>query len=195
MLEIVLATNNQNKINEYKKILKDLPIKLYSLSDLKIDNDPEETGKTFKENSLIKAKSLQNCTKKIILSDDSGIVIDALGDEFPGIYSKRYALSLGGFEKCNSFLTLNYANSPAKFTCCICVLNLTDDPLYFIGECKGKITNYVTKNNGFGYDPIFLPDGYNKTYGELTSEEKNNISHRKRAILKMIDYLKENNYI
>ncbi len=195
MLEILVATNNLGKLKEYKEILSQFDIKLFSLNDINIKSEPIEDGKSFKENAFIKANDILGKTNKIILADDSGIIIDALGKNYPGIYSKRYAMEFGGHDKCNEYLSKNYLSSKARFICVLCILNLKDEPLYFEGKCEGNITNISNTNNGFGYDPIFKPNGYNKTFGELTSEIKNKISHRAKATLSFVEYLKQNNII
>lgn len=195
MFEILVATNNDHKLDEYKELFKGYDVALYSLKDFHIVDDPIEDGNSYEENSLIKAKSVQNSTEMVILADDSGIEIDALGENLPGIFSKRYAESHGGSKKYNEFLSKNHYGSEAHFTCCIVLLNLKDEPLYFIGKCYGEISKEVTANNGFGYDPIFIPKGFNKTFGELTKDEKNKISHRANATNKLIEYLKNENLI
>lgn len=196
MIEILLATNNKHKIKEYRAILTNYPIRLFSLTDLNITDDPVEDGDSYKENALIKAREISKYSNMIILADDSGIEIEPLGKNFPGIYSKRYADKLGGFDKCNNYLVKTIPNSRASFHCTIALLNLESNPLIFEGVINGRIAHEVPNNkNGFGYDPIFKPDDLNVTYDEISNEEKNKISHRKRAVDNMIEYLKSHKYI
>lgn len=196
-LKIVISSNNQHKIKEYKEIFNDYPnIEIMSLNDANINVDPEENGKTFKENSLIKAKAVAELTNNLVIADDSGLEIDAL-DGFPGIYSSRFMSDHTYEEKFLAiFDMLNDKNNRnAQFHCVITLMNLTSEPLFFEGIVRGKIATISNGSNGFGYDPIFIPNGYTKSFADLEEDEKNAISHRGIASKNLLDYLKEHNYI
>lgn len=192
-MEIVIATNNEDKVKEYKEILKELNAKIYSLKELNINDDPEETGTTFSENSLIKAKAISKYTDKIIIADDSGLVIDALPDLL-GVFSKRFMGANATYYQKNTEVIrlLEGKERTARFICCLTVLNLTDEPLQFTGICEGSIGYEIKGENGFGFDPIFIPLNYKMSISEVSDEEKNRISHRGLACQKFINYLKEN---
>ena len=194
-MEIVIATSNDHKAKEYQEMVRGLNIKFLSLNDINFHNEIVENGKTFEENSLIKALAIKDYTTLPIIADDSGIEIEALGEHFPGIYTHRYAINNGGQEKTNEMLVKTCPNSKAMFTCVITLVNLIEKPLVFKGEFKGKISDKIVTGNGFGYDPIFIPDGFNEPVSTLKDEEKNAISHRGIAFNKLISYLKSNNLI
>ena len=194
-MEIVIATSNDHKVKEYQEMVKGLNIKFLSLNDINFHNEIIENGKTFEENSLIKALAIKDYTTLPIIADDSGIEIEALGEHFPGIYTHRYAINNGGQEKTNEMLVKTCPNSKAMFTCVITLVNLIEKPLVFKGEFKGRISDKIVTGNGFGYDPIFIPDGLNEPVSTLKDEEKNAISHRGIAFNKLINYLKSNNLI
>ena len=189
-MDVVIATNNKDKVKEYKKILKDFDINLLTLSDLNIQCDPEETGLSFKENALIKAKEIAKFTNKVVLADDSGLVVDAYPDLL-GIYSHRF-LENEPYTIKNAALIdmLKDKVKTARYVCVIALLNYNNEDLFFEGICEGYISDVAKGNNGFGYDPIFIPVGYNKTMGEISSEEKHKISHRGIASVKLVEYLK-----
>lgn len=196
-LIIVISSNNAHKIKEYKEIFAEYPnVEIYSLQDMGIDVDPEENGKTFKDNSLIKANAVASQTKEVVIADDSGLEIDAL-DGFPGIYSSRF---MEGEPYVNKFVTLfemlkDKDSRGAQFHCVITVLNLEHEPLFFEGIVRGEIATEANGQNGFGYDPIFVPKNFNKSFADLSDEEKNAISHRGVASKKLLDYLTKNKYI
>lgn len=193
-MEIVIASTNNHKIEEYREMVKGYNIKFLSLNDINFKDEIVENGKTFKENSLIKAKAIASKTSLDILSDDSGIIIEQLGNNLPGIYSHRYALENGGQVNLNKMLVKNVAGSKAYFICVLTFIH--QGKVYqFEGKFNGKIANYVSSEQGFGYDPIFIPDGYNLTVGELDSKIKNAISHRSIAFNKFLNFLKENNLL
>lgn len=193
-MEIVIASTNNHKIEEYREMVKGYNIKFLSLNDINFKDEIVENGKTFKENSLIKAKAIASKTSLDILSDDSGIIIEQLGNNLPGIYSHRYALENGGQVNLNKMLVKNVAGSKAYFICVLTFIH--QGKVYqFEGKFNGKIANYVSSEQGFGYDPIFIPDGYNITVGELDSKIKNAISHRSIAFNKFLNFLKENNLL
>ena len=194
-MEIVIATSNDHKVKEYQEMVRGLNIKFFSLNDINFHNEIIENGKTFEENSLIKALAIKDYTTLPIIADDSGIEIEALGEHFPGIYTHRYAINNGGQEKTNKMLVKTCPNSKAIFTCVITLVNLIEKPLVFKGEFKGKISDKIVTGNGFGYDPIFIPDGLNEPVSTLKDEEKNAISHRGIAFNKLINYLKSSNLI
>lgn len=195
-LEICVATNNDHKIGELKAIFKDYNIKLYSLKDLNIVVDPEENGKTYAENAFIKASEVSKYTKLPVLSDDSGIEIDALGEHLPGIYSHRFAVEHGGQLKTNTLIVENHSGSKAHFTAHFVLLNLEpNERLDFEGIVNGKIADKINGEGGFGYDPIFIPEGYNCTIAAISADEKNHISHRYRAAINMLNYLIEKKYL
>ncbi len=194
MFEFLLATNNQHKLKEFREIFKEYDVRIYSLKDLNIDIDPDETGKTFFDNALIKCEACKKFTNLPIIADDSGIEIEELGEHFPGIYSHRYMEEMGGQEKCINYLVEYHLGSKAKFHCSIVLINIEDKPLEFVGEVNGTISKIVA-NDDFGYDPVFKVDGINKTYAELDPIEKDKLSHRYLASIKLLNYLKENNYI
>lgn len=198
MKKILIATNNQGKIKEFKELFKNFEnIKLFSLVDFEKIEEPEETGKTFKENSLQKAKYYAEKLKISAVADDSGLSINAL-DGFPGIYSGRFN---NGEKKDFSFainaidLLLKYKNIKdysASFFCCISYYDFDEKSSNsFLGEIKGKLRFPSKGNNGFGYDPIFVPEGYDKSFAEFSMEEKNSISHRAKALDKFMLWFKE----
>ena len=190
MKQLLLASNNKFKLKEFKEIFKPYEIEILSPKDLDIVFDANETGKTYYQNALIKAKELRKYSNLDIISDDSGIEIEALGKNFPGINSHRYMLSMGGQEKTNMFLAKNYFGTKAKFVCTIVLLK--DNKVFkFKGQISGIINDKV-KEDPFGYDPIFKIKKYNKTFAELDSKTKNTISHRYRASIKLINFLKNN---
>lgn len=193
--EFILATTNEHKVKEFQEIFKPYNIIVKSLKDENITVEVEENGETFKENALIKAQAISKLTNKIIISDDSGIIIEKTGNNMPGVYSHRFQDSHGGVKETNEFIIKNYAKSPAFYTCSICVLNLEEEPLSFEGYMYGTINDKIKGTNGFGYDPIFIPKGYDKTLGELDESIKNSISHRDNAINLFLNYLKNNNLI
>lgn len=195
MLKIVVATNNIHKIQELRAMLSNSVI-LYSLKDVGIKVDPIENGKTYAENAFIKANEVAKYTSLPVLSDDSGIEIEKLGDHFPGIYSHRYAMDNGGQEKLNAQLVKTCCHSKAVFTSHFVLLNLKPGQrLDFTGYMYGKINDKVEGTNGFGYDPIFVPDGYSCSVSLLSPEEKNKISHRYNAAKELLTYLRVNNYL
>lgn len=195
-LELVLSSNNSHKLKEFKEIFAPYKnVKIYSLKDLDININPDEIGKTFKENSYIKAVAIKPYTDKIIISDDSGLEIDALNG-FPGINSSRF-MKYESYENKFKEIFKMLENKPrnAQFHCVITLLNLKQEPLYFEGIVRGHISNTTQGTEGFGYDPIFIPDGHTLSFSELGQEEKNHLSHRAIAAQKLIDYLIENKYI
>tara|TARA_B100000945_G_C20360228_1_gene586765 strand:+ start:401 stop:979 length:579 start_codon:yes stop_codon:yes gene_type:complete len=189
MKEIVFATNNHNKFNEIKFIFPK-NIKLLSLKDLNINEKIEENGKTLEDNAKIKSDYIYDKYSLFCFSDDSGLMIDYLNGE-PGIYSSEYAgfpsNDLNNMRKVLNKLK-NINNRMANFKTIIS-LNLGLKNLIFTGELQGSISNSIRGDNGFGYDPIFIPKGYNLTLGELSFKKKNTISHRNLAIKKLINYL------
>lgn len=191
--EIVVATSNKHKMSEYRALIKGLPITLYSLSDLGITSNVIEDGSTYKANALLKAEAIKKYTTLPILSDDSGLEISFLGEHFPGLYTSRYAASCGGQTKTNEFLSkeaIKYPANKAIFYCTIVLLNIEDNPLVFEGQVEGKISSKIEGENGFGYDPIFIGDKFDKSFGALSEEIKNANSHRAKAFKKFITYLK-----
>lgn len=192
-MDIVIATNNKNKLREYKEILSELDVNILSLEDLNINVEVNENGNTFAENSLIKALEIKKYTDKVIIADDSGLTLEDLPDLL-GIHSKRFLGENTSYIEKNTRILemLNGKNRNAYFTCVITVLNLSADILQFSGICPGKIANEIKGINGFGYDPIFIPDGYDKTISELSETIKNKISHRGKACLKLKEYLLKN---
>jgi len=189
--EIVAATNNEHKLIEIRAILEPHNIHVYSLKDLNIHVEVDEDGKTYKENAIKKANEIAKYTSLPVMSDDSGIEIEAL-DNAPGIYSARYAESLGGYP--NAFKLIEQAckeknNYKALFNCDIALVNVESEPLIFEGRVPGTISKDIAGSNGFGFDPVFISDEVGKTNASLSFEEKNVYSARSKALHKLIDYL------
>ena len=193
-LEIVIATNNPNKVEEYRQMFASISnIKLFSLKDENIHIEIEENGKTFKENSLIKAETISKFTNKFVLADDSGLEIEAL-DNFPGIYSARFMEGKPYKEKWAAIFEMlkNKENKNAQFHCAITFITPTKEKYVFEGIEKGYITEKIEGENGFGYDPIFFSNSLNKTFGNATEEEKNAVSHRGKAFSQLLEFIKNN---
>ncbi|WP_188206343.1 XTP/dITP diphosphatase [Alkalibacillus aidingensis] len=195
MNNIYIATTNQGKVKEFKQILADLSIEVESLLDQFPDmDDVEETGKTFKENAILKAETYSSRYQVPVIADDSGLEVTALDGE-PGIYSARYAGEAKNdsknLEKVLAKLEEKQAtNREAAFVCVMAFANPGHDTLTTEGRCEGSITTQPQGDQGFGYDPIFQPKGYESTLAELGPEVKNEISHRRQAINKMVEQLK-----
>ena len=184
MRRLVLSTGNKNKVYEIKEILKDLPMEVLSkdeagLSDVEVIED----GDTLEYNSLKKARALKELTPYMVMADDSGLFVDALGGA-PGVYSSRYG-GEDGNDKLNNETLLRNLNGKARTAAFHSVIALIDEKgkEYFVeGICKGSLLEEERGSNGFGYDPLFVPEGYDKSFAQLPYEVKNSISHRRRAI-------------
>ena len=185
--KILIGTNNIGKLKEIRDLLpKNLEI--YSTSDFKIKS-PAENGKTFKENSLIKARYFSKKTKMICLSDDSGLEIDALEGK-PGIYSARWGGKKGDFKKAMNrvFKELDKKDKnwkrkkiKARFICALTVYQSSKKIISSVGKIEGCISPIIKGKNGFGYDPIFIPTGKKITFGEMKAYQKHKIDHRFKA--------------
>lgn len=189
---LIVATNNKHKAQEIKDMLNGLEFEVLSLMDIGIDIDVEESGSTYAENALIKAMALRNLTDGWILADDSGLEIDAL-DRAPGIYSARYLGEDTPYMIKNSMILDKLEvidDRSARFVCSIALV--FEDGSYWItvNKCEGSISDSIQGINGFGYDPIFIPQGYSQTFGVLPVEIKNSISHRAKALQAVVQYCK-----
>ena len=192
MKELILASNNAHKVEEIKSILDDY--KILTLKDIGYYEDIIEDGNTFEENALIKARTIAEYSGKAAIADDSGLSV-ALLDGRPGVYSARYSKEQTDEKNIEKvLLELNGEKSEAKFVSVIALVRPDGSEITFRGECHGEIIFEKRGNNGFGYDPIFYVPSLEKTFAELTPEQKNSISHRKESLEKFSKYLKEENY-
>jgi XTP/dITP diphosphohydrolase len=189
MKEIVFATNNKHKLDEVRKIA-DTKLKILSLSDINCHEEIEETGTTLEANALIKAKYVKDHYGYDCFADDTGLEVEAL-DGMPGVYSSRYAgEACRPADNMNKLLTVlnNIENRKARFRTVIALI-LNNEEHYFEGIINGEITSEEKGNAGFGYDPIFQPEGYSQTFAELGDDIKNSISHRALATEKLMKFL------
>lgn len=193
-MEILIATHNLHKKEEIQQILGTDYI-VTSLSDYGFNDEIVEDGKTFEENAFIKAKYCFEKTGKASVGDDSGLVVEAL-DGRPGIFSARYAGN-HNFEKNIEKVLSEMKDEPNRRAYFITVLCFKDNDgeHYFEGRVYGNLTKEVFGKDGFGYDPIFIPDDYNMTFAEMLPEEKNKISHRSEALKKFLEFLGSRNAI
>ena len=191
--EIVLATNNKHKLQEVRAYLAPHKMVVYGLNDLNLrPEEVEENGKNYFENALLKAKAVAKLTDLPIIADDSGLEIEALDNE-PGLHSARYAESLGGHANAIQEILKRLKdkdNRNARFVCDIVLVNDGDKPLLFEGIAPGYIADAPIGENGFGYDPIFHSIEANKRFSILTQEEKSKVSHRGKALRKLLTYLR-----
>jgi len=194
--QLLVATNNGGKIRELKELFADLPFSLRSLSEFPEVTEVEETGATFTENAVLKAYGYALQTKLRALADDSGLEVEALGNA-PGVFSARYAGENTGYaEKIEKLLfELGETQDKKRRARFVCVMAIADETgkikFKADGICNGIIAVTASGNNGFGYDPIFIPDGFAQTLGELSAETKQKISHRAQAAKKIIRYLRD----
>jgi len=180
----VLATANPGKINEMREILSEFDINVATRKELGIDMEVEETGSTFIENAMLKAAAICKAADLPAIADDSGLVIDAL-DGQPGLYSSTFGgEELNNEQRVTYLLKLmeNMEHRSAKFVCTIVCAFPDGSILSARGECNGSILTEPRGKGGFGYDPVFLPQGYDKSMAELPADEKNRISHRGLAL-------------
>ena len=185
MRSLLLATTNRHKIEEYRAIFADLPFQLLSLSDISLDMDVEETGTTFQQNAELKALAYAHASGMLVLADDSGIEIDALGGQ-PGIYSARFlGPNVSYAERFRVILErlqgLPIAQRTARFRCVITIAEPSEVHRSVEGTVEGIIADAPRGEHGFGYDPLFLVPEYGKTMAEMQPELKHRISHRGRA--------------
>lgn len=196
MKEIIVATKNVGKAAEFKQILQPFGLKVKTLLDItKVLPDVEETGTTFTENARLKAEEIAMIVKKPVIADDSGLAIDYLNGS-PGVYSARYAGEptddVKNYEKV--LFEMEQASPEERTARFICVLAFAvpgKPTIFKEGSCEGTITTTPIGTNGFGYDPIFIPNGYTKTMAQLVQTEKNKISHRYHALLAFQTWLQE----
>lgn len=191
-MKFLIASNNAHKIKELNEILNALGVETVKPKDLGICCEVEETGTTFEENSMLKAKNGYALSGLPTIADDSGLAVDAL-DGRPGIYSARYAgedaTDAQKIEKLLGELK-GVTNRSAKFVSAV-AFYCEDESFTVLGECKGSIANEPKGENGFGYDPVFVPENYTESYAQISSEEKNRISHRARALIKFKERITE----
>ena len=189
-MRLIIASNNQNKIREIKKILQNKVEEVISLKDAGIFVDVEETGKTFQENALLKATAIRNLLKDksfAVLADDSGLEVEALNGA-PGIFSARFAgENKNDSDNRKKLLTLlkNQKNRKARFVCALVLINENDGKISVTATSDGEITEKETGGNGFGYDSLFYSYDLKKTFAEASDDEKNSVSHRARALLQL----------
>ena len=183
-MRFVLATHNPGKLREMGEILKDFGIEVVSPRDLGLTVDVEETGTTFAENAMLKAKAICKAANLPAIADDSGLCVDALNGA-PGVYSARYG-GEGLDDKGRYMLLLSSLRGAptraAHFACAVACAFPNGDTLTAEGRCDGSIAYAPLGEGGFGYDPVFLLPGTGKTFGQLTQEEKSAVSHRGRAL-------------
>lgn len=190
---LVFASHNKGKILEIEQMLKPLGIAVKSALDMDLP-DIEETGTTFAQNALLKAQAIAKITGLPCIADDSGLCVDALNGA-PGIYSARYAPNRD-FNQAMDKLLMQMEQSPNKsrkahFSCVIALVLANGTHVSFEGRIDGKILERKSGNSGFGYDPLFSPDGYECSFADMSQAQKNAISHRGRAIKKLEEYLKK----
>ena len=198
-MKIVLASKNKHKLVEISQITEKFGFELVLQSELGVDIDVEETGTTFEENSLIKARAVMEATGLPALADDSGIAVDALNGE-PGVYSARYGFdeSLDDWGRM-MLLLKNTEHVPdgqrqAKFVCVISFVTPEGKIIQARGEIHGELTRQPRGENGFGYDPIFYYPPFGQTTAEIPAEQKNAVSHRGNALRIFYEKLKEEGY-
>lgn len=203
-MEILIATGNPGKIREIKEALRGIPIGLRYLREFRKISPLEESGKTYEENAILKAVSYSKQNGICALADDSGLEVDVLGG-LPGVRSARYGGEGASDQKRTENLLMALTEAPgqkrtARFICCMALAGLAakealagnDEPAVIHvceSKCEGLIGETPRGNNGFGYDPVFIPMGYNLTFGELSSTVKNVISHRAQALAAMREFL------
>lgn len=193
-MKIVVATRNRKKLEELQRLMKDIKIELLSLDDFPHVPEVIEDGKTFEENAIKKAIFIAKATGLPAIADDSGLVVDAL-EGAPGIYSARYAGEPSDDRKNIEKLLRDMATFPdhkrqAHFICVIALATPKGEVKTFTGSVDGIITKEPRGEGGFGYDPVFEPEGLNRTFAEISREEKDSMSHRMRAIKLLKEYLK-----
>ena len=192
----MIATLNEGKITELKDLLSELPIELLSLRDFPNVSEARETGSTFGENAVLKARCYARQTGIMSLADDSGLEVAALRGA-PGVFSARYAGENASdearIEKLLREINLSGSeNRSARFVCSVAIADKNGSVISSVEEyCEGAIAFEPRGTNGFGYDPVFIPSGFDKTFGELSAPVKQKISHRARALTKIIRYLRD----
>ncbi len=199
MLKLIVATRNRGKLAEIRSILADLPYSILEMGEVEFYNEVEETGDTFLENSLIKAKTIARLTGYFTIADDSGLEVAFLGGK-PGVHSARYAGPQSTDEENYEKLLRELTGVPrekrrAAFRCVMVLAAPSGRWVASVGSCHGEIASQPRGNYGFGYDPVFFVPDFNRTMAEIPPEEKNRISHRARALAKMKtlidDFIKE----
>ncbi len=194
-MRVILASNNKNKLREMAQILMPFGMEVISQRDAGADFEVEESGTAFRENAEIKAAAVYERLNMPVIADDSGLVVDALGGA-PGVYSHRYAGENASDKERSLKILKELEDVPgnkrtARFICEICYIDENGERNFFTGICEGTIGREERGENGFGYDPIFCYG--NKTFAEMTDDEKNKISHRGKALRLFSEYLKEKN--
>lgn len=190
-MELIIASNNQGKIREYRDIFEPFGFQVYSQSEKNIDLEVEETGTTFEENAVLKAQAVYDLTHCWVLSDDSGLEVEALNGE-PGIYSARYKGLDTEHERRMAVLNglKDKENRNARFICCICLIDDTGARHLFKGIWNGTIAEEEAGTNGFGYDPIFISeDSDGRTTASYPITFKETYSHRAKAVRQLMEYL------
>lgn len=191
-MKLLFATQNRHKQHEIAQLLTDptievlFPDRIESIRDLDVD----ETGSSFEENALLKASQFSDKTGLLTVAEDSGLEVQALNGQ-PGIYSKRYAP--GSDTDRNQKLLLELAEAEdrsARFVATLCLYQPAENEhIFFEGVVTGRIAHQLQGDQGFGYDPVFIPDGYDQSFAELGQDVKNSLSHRRRALIKLHTYL------
>ena len=191
MKDILFFSHNQKKIIEVKQIFKNSKIKFYDLNSLEKIKEPEETGNTFASNAKIKSKYGQKLFNIPCFADDSGFCVEALKNN-PGVKSKRFLKKFSNNKKAFEYIISNVIkkkNNKAFFVTAISLTLKENHHITFLGKINGTVSLRPKGTNGFGYDPIFIPENHTKTFAEISLEEKNVISHRKIAITKLKSFL------
>lgn len=195
MNRLVAATGNKGKLNEIKCILKDFDLEVVSMYNAGVKNAIKETGRTFKENALLKAETVFEITGEMVMADDSGLEVDYLNGA-PGVYSARFAGEGATDEENNSKLLkllhgVSFKKRSARFVCCIAVFLSSKEYFTVSGKCEGYIGLKPRGDKGFGYDPLFFMPEYEMSMAEIGMTHKNVISHRGKALKKMVKKLKK----
>lgn len=195
MTQLIFATGNAGKMREIRQIMADMPLDIKSMREAGVSADIVEDGKTFEENALIKARAIHKLTGGIVLADDSGLVVDYM-DGMPGIYSARFMGEDTSYDIKNKAIidALEKAEGEersARFVCAIAAVLPDGSERVVRAAMEGRIGYEIAGQNGFGYDPIFFLPEYGKTSAEISPEEKNEISHRGKALRLMREELKE----
>ncbi|NWF52691.1 MAG: XTP/dITP diphosphatase [Nitrospirae bacterium] len=195
MMEIVVATRNKRKVEEIKRILAEMPVKILTIEDFPECPEVEEDGRTFEENAVKKALNIARCTGKPSLADDSGLEVYALNGA-PGVMSSRYAGpdsdDMKNIEKLLKEMdSLNDKKRSARFVCCIALAFPEGNIKTFFGYVEGIIGKEPKGSSGFGYDPVFYPEGHGRSFAEMSSEEKDALSHRGKALREFLNYIRD----